>query len=174
MADILLIAAGGTIAAEPYGDTPDYVTVKDNVRVVDAVMRVSGGHHVSVDDFAIKDSKDITAQDIAVIARRIAEAPQQHIIITHGTDAMPQNARALKAELAAHFPEALRQKTVVITGAMEPLSHGDSSDGFRNLTDAVEVALHNARPGVSVVMHRQVFDPDRVAKDFEKKALYER
>ncbi len=173
--DILLIAAGGTIAAEPYAQTPEYVTVETNAHVIQALQDVAGKEiTVGAADFSIKDSKDITDEDLQRVAGLIAQAQQNFIVITHGTDAMPQNARKLKALLASDFPNVLAKKRIVFTGAMEPLTHGVQSDGYANLKDALEVALHNAKAGVSIVMHGMVINPDRAVKDFDKKAIIER
>jgi L-asparaginase len=121
-------------------------------------------------DFSLKDSKDITAEDVQRMAHLIAQAQQDFIIITHGTDAMPQNARMLKALLARDYPEVLAHKRIVFTGAMEPLTHGAQSDGYANLKDA----LRDAKAGVSIVMHGMVINPDRAVKDFANKAIIER
>ncbi|MBA4275027.1 MAG: hypothetical protein C0436_05170 [Alphaproteobacteria bacterium] len=173
--DILHIAAGGTIAAEPYASTPEYVSVETNAHVVQALQAAAGDRvRVGAADFSLKDSKDITPEDIERMAHLIAQAEQPFVVITHGTDAMPQNARALKALMQRDYPEVLAAKTIVFTGAMEPLHHGARSDGFANLRDAVTVAMHNAKAGVSIVMHGMVLNPERAVKDFDRKAIIER
>lgn len=62
----------------------------------------------------------------------------------------------------------------MFTGAMAPLKNGKDTDGFDNLQDALEVAAHNAKPGVCIVMHRQVFDPQLTDKDWDKGAFAQR
>ena len=49
------------------------------------------------------------------------------------------------------------------TPLLTPLHAGEEqSDGYKNLAHAIEVALHNAKKSVSIVMHSMVFDPDRL------------
>lgn len=188
-ADVLLIATGGTIAAEAYDKTPEFVTVTTNERVVSAMkslteltlanarQKLRNGDitasditeafllRIAVNDFCNKDSKDITSEDIGEIAKAIAGAPQKMVLITTGTDYMAPNARALKAELQAYYPDVLRTKNIIFTGAVKPLNH-EGSDGQQNLSDALEVAMRNARPGVAIVMHGMVFDPEKTDKHF--------
>lgn len=164
---VLLVAAGGTIAAEPYDKTPQYVTVRSNERVIEFLRK----KHLAlrVVDFATKDSKDITPDDIAEMADIIAAAAEDVVLITHGTDAMARNAQALKTMLGP----VLEEKTIIVTGAMKPLSHGEGSDGYDNLEDSLRFALSEEVRGVWLVMHDKVLNPARAVKDYEKLTFYE-
>ena len=105
-----------------------------------------------------KDSLDMTQEDreqiCAIVRNEVADAP---VVITHGTDTMVETAKLLKARLEnLHYP-------VILTGAMAPLGF-ERSDGQQNLTESL-FAARVLQPGVWIVMHGQVFDPDHVKKD---------
>ena len=78
--------------------------------------------------------------------------------MTHGTDFMVQTAQYLQKE------SRLRDKTIVLTGAMEPFCMQDKSDASFNLGMAVAYA-NSSKSGVSIAMSGQLFTPDNVYKD---------
>ena len=101
------------------------------------------------------DSLDMQDADRLRILDACRRAPEQRIIVIHGTDTMPETARVLGSAGLA--------KTVVITGAMIPYEVANS-DALFNFGMAVGVA--QALPaGVYVAMSGQVFDWDNVEKD---------
>ena len=84
------------------------------------------------------------------------EAAERALVVTHGTDTMVETARAIAAA-------DLRDRTVVLTGAMVPYAFG-SSDGLFNLGSALSFA-QVLPPGVYVAMNGQYFAWDRVRND---------
>ena len=103
----------------------------------------------------MKDSLSITDADRRRILSACRKAPENRVIITHGTDTMVQTA----VFLAQHLPG----KTVVLTGAMRPYRVG-SSDGLFNLGSALSFA-QALPPGVYVAMNGLIFTWDDVRKD---------
>ncbi len=103
------------------------------------------------------DSLEMTDADRELIAHNCAEAPEPHIVITHGTDTMVETARALAGT------EQVKDKTIVLTGAMIPIAFG-SSDGLFNLGGAI-TAVQVLPPGVYVTMNGRVFDWNAVHKN---------
>ncbi len=101
------------------------------------------------------DSLDMTEADRRLVVESCRGAPEQRIVVTHGTDTMAETARALHA--------AGLGKTVVLTGAMIPYAFG-SSDGLFNLGSALSFA-QVLPPGVYVAMNGRVFPGDRVRKN---------
>ncbi len=101
------------------------------------------------------DSLEMTDSDRELIAHNCAEAPERHIVITHGTDTMVQTARVLA--------ETVKGKTIVLTGAMIPIAFG-SSDGLFNLGGAV-TAAQSLPTGVWVTMNGRIFRWDNVRKN---------
>ncbi|MCH5716018.1 asparaginase domain-containing protein [Niabella hibiscisoli] len=77
------------------------------------------------------DSLKMTAEDRDLIAYQCEQCEEEQIVITHGTDTMDKTAKVLA--------EKVKNKTVVITGAMIPIKFG-SSDGLFNLGSALAFA----------------------------------
>ncbi len=103
------------------------------------------------------DSLEMTDIDRDLIALHCAEADEQHIIITHGTDTMAHTARVLSKKI--------KNKTVVLTGAMIPYKFG-SSDGFFNLGSAMAF-VQTLPQGVYIAMNGRFFDANNVQKNKE-------
>lgn len=111
--------------------------------------------HVNVETVMLIDSLQMTDQHRQVILQRCQKAPEAAIVITHGTDSMPETARYL----ASH----LKDKTVILTGAMIPFTFG-SSDGLFNLGSALAF-VQTLPPGVYLAMNGKWFKPDEVRKN---------
>jgi L-asparaginase len=101
------------------------------------------------------DSLDMTEQDRILIADHCLKAEEKRIVITHGTDTMADTAKFLAGRI--------KDKTVVLTGAMIPYKFG-SSDGLFNLGSAL--AFVQALPhGVYVAMNGRIFNWNNVRKN---------
>ncbi len=101
------------------------------------------------------DSLDMNEQDRDTIAQACRDVPENRILITHGTDTMPETA-ALLAGL-------IKDKTIVLTGAMVPYKFG-SSDGLFNLGSALAF-VQTLPPGVYVAMNGKIFEAENVRKN---------
>lgn len=101
------------------------------------------------------DSLDMTDTDRELLLHNCKNAPEDKIIITHGTDTM--------ALTAAYLAKATLTKTIVITGAMIPYKFG-SSDGFFNLGAALAFA-QTLPNGVYVAMNGRYYHWDNVVKN---------
>ena len=111
---------------------------------------------VTVETAMMVDSLDLDTTGRASIVARCAAAPERAILVTHGTDTMVETARALAAA-------GLRDKTIVLTGAMVPYAFG-SSDGLFNLGSALSF-VQVLPPGVYIAMNGQHFRWDEVQKN---------
>ncbi|MFO7677349.1 MAG: asparaginase domain-containing protein [Thermoplasmatota archaeon] len=101
------------------------------------------------------DSLYMTDADIACILEECKTTPHDKILITHGTDKMVATAKVLGSEI--------KDKTVVLTGAIIPYAFG-SSDGMFNLGSAL--AFVQSLPyGVYVAMNGRYFNYDNVYKN---------
>lgn len=103
------------------------------------------------------DSLEMTDQDRELIAHQCNSCEEDKIVITHGTDTM--------AETAQMLAEKVKNKTVVLTGAMIPIKFG-SSDGLFNLGSALAFA-QSLPYGVYVAMNGRYFTWDNVRKNKE-------
>ena len=93
-----------------------------------------------------------------LIVDRCRASEEQALVVTHGTDTMVETAQAIAAA-------GLRDRTIVLTGAMVPYAFG-SSDGLFNLGSALSFA-QVLPPGVYIAMNGQYFAWDRVRKNRE-------
>ncbi len=110
---------------------------------------------VAVRTVMMVDSLDMTDADRRLVVESCRSAAEERIVITHGTDTMPETARALG--------EAALPKTIVLTGAMVPYAFG-SSDGLFNLGSALSFV--QALPhGVYIAMNGRCFAWDNVVKN---------
>jgi L-asparaginase len=113
--------------------------------------------HLEIRTLMMIDSLEMTAADREIIVEQCRSAPESRIVITHGTDTIVETAHALAA--------SIREKTIVLTGAMIPYKFG-SSDGLFNLGSALAFA-QTLTPGVYIAMNGRYFPADRVRKNRE-------
>lgn len=103
------------------------------------------------------DSLEMTDQDRDLIAHQCDNCEENKIVITHGTDTMADTAKVLA--------EKVKNKTIVLTGAMIPIKFG-SSDGLFNLGSALAFA-QTLPAGIYVAMNGRYFHWDNVRKNKE-------
>ena len=101
------------------------------------------------------DSLKMTADDRELIAHHCQTAEEDKIVITHGTDTMTETAKLIA--------QKIKNKTIVITGAMVPYKFG-SSDGLFNLGSALAF-VQTLPPGVYIAMNGRYFTWDNVIKN---------
>lgn len=110
----------------------------------------------TVTSLMAKDSLEMTDVDRQHIAEAVKDSPHNRIIITHGTDTMPNTARALTG---------IADKTVVLTGALAPAIFRDS-DALFNVGCAL-AGVQSLSPGVYIAMNGEIFNGSNVRKDVE-------
>ena len=115
--------------------------------------------NVNVKTLMMIDSLEMTQKDIQLIINECINSKSKRIIITHGTDTMVRTASKIAKEV--------KDKTIVLTGAMIPYAFGSSSDGFFNLGSALSF-VQVLKKGVYVAMNGQYFKHDKVKKNIEK------
>lgn len=113
---------------------------------------------VKIETLMMIDSLNMTAADRRKILAACRRAKETRLVVTHGTDTMAETARVLGP--------AVRDKTVVLTGAMVPYKFG-SSDGLFNLGSAISFA-QSLPAGIYVAMNGRAFDWDKVRKNRAK------
>jgi L-asparaginase len=111
--------------------------------------------NLQIETLMLIDSLEMTDEHRRQILVRCQSAPEERILITHGTDTMENTARVLG--------EANLKKTIVLTGAMVPYAFG-SSDGLFNLGAAIAF-VQSLPHGVYVAMNGRYFRWDNVTKD---------
>lgn len=110
---------------------------------------------VEIRTLMMVDSLEITDDDRELIADHCKKSPDEKIIITHGTDTM--------AETASLLSKKIKDKTIVLTGAMIPYKFG-SSDGLFNLGSALAF-VQTLPHGVYIAMNGRYFNANNVRKN---------
>jgi L-asparaginase len=110
---------------------------------------------VEVRTLMMIDSLEMTNEDRDLIAHQCNQCEENKIVITHGTDTMSDTARLLA--------QKVKNKTIILTGAMIPIKFG-SSDGLFNLGSALAFA-QTLPAGVYVAMNGRYFTSDNVRKN---------
>jgi L-asparaginase len=149
---IRIITTGGTID-KVYFDARSEFEIGASP-IAELLREANVGLTFVVTPLMRKDSLDLTDADRTAIRAAVAQCPEAHVLVTHGTDTMAETAQTLKG---------IAGKTIVFTGAMQPASQR-SSDAFFNVGFAM-AALQTLPPGVYLAMSGQIFDPDHVVKD---------
>lgn len=152
---IRVLAVGGTIDKVYFDDLSTYDVGEPQVQAVFQEANVA--FEFVIESLLRKDSLKMTDEDRALIRQRVMEAPEERVLITHGTDTMTQTAAAL-ADIAG--------KTIVMTGSMLP-ARFRASDAPFNLGCAVG-ALQSLPSGVYIAMNGRVFPANLVRKNREK------
>jgi L-asparaginase len=110
---------------------------------------------VDIRTLMMVDSLSMTDADRKNILETCKEIKEDKILITHGTDTMVETAKVLG--------NAIKNKTIILTGAMVPYKFG-SSDGLFNLGSSL--AFVQALPdGVYISMNGKCFHWDNVRKN---------
>jgi len=165
---ILFIITGGTIdsLADGYNGISVFEEGQQSI-IPEYINSKFPDNDCEFSTVCMKDSGDITHDETIKnnIIKLIDESDTNKVIITHGTDTMPDTASFINST------KQNEDAVVVMVGAMSPL-RADDTDGYKNLDFAVR-KVQELDSGVFIAMHRQVFDAGNVRKDFEKKKFVE-
>ncbi len=153
---IQVFVTGGTFDKE-YNYLTGELYFKDS-NVSEMFERGRCSMDIDIRTLMMVDSLEMTAEDLDIIAHNCKKSQSQHIIITHGTDKMVETATHLTT-----FSD-LKEKTIVLTGAMIPYAFGMSSDGFFNLGSALAF-VQTLPVGVYIVMNGRYFAAGNVRKN---------
>lgn len=150
---IAILATGGTFDKE-YNEIDGSLYFKEP-HVEEMLAKGRCRLSVRIQVVMMKDSLEMTEPDRGRILDACQSCEESRIVITHGTDTMEHTARFLA--------EAVREKTIVLTGAMIPYTFG-SSDGLFNLGSALSFVQVLPR-GVFIAMNGCYFKAHEVYKD---------
>lgn len=150
---IRIFVTGGTFDKE-YNELNGQLYFKDT-HIHDLLKLGRSKLDVSIRTLMMVDSLELTDTDRQIIADSCKRCDEQQIVITHGTDTMTETAKLLASEI--------KDKTIVLTGAMIPIKFG-SSDGLFNLGSALAFA-QTLQPGVYIAMNGRWFAWDNCKKN---------
>ena len=131
----------------------------DKTHIPEMLKRSKCRLKIEVKTLLMIDSLEMTENDIEKIIEECRSTKSSRIVITHGTDTVVNTAKKIA--------ERIKNKTIVLTGAMIPYAFGSSSDGFFNLGSALSF-VQTLDSGVYVAMNGQYFLFDNVKKNKEK------
>ena len=118
---------------------------------------------VKIETLMMIDSLKMSKNDRNYIVNKCKNEKTNRIIITHGTDTMVETAKILA--------ENIKDKTIILTGAMIPIKFG-SSDGLFNLGSALSF-IQTLETGVYITMNGRYFPWNNVHKN-KKLGVFER
>ena len=110
---------------------------------------------IKLETIMLKDSNDMIDSDREEILQNCKSCKEDKIVVTHGTDTMPETAKVLGKNI--------KDKTIVLLGAMIPYSFG-SSDALFNFGCAISV-VQILPKGVYITMNGKIFPYDNVRKN---------
>ncbi len=155
--DVLILITGGTLDKVHDTVSESLVFGGGGKTRVTNILKSGRCDHPRLQVLMQVDSLDMTDAQREIILQAAMAAPQDHIVITHGTGTMDVTAKYLDSQIG--------DKTIVLTGAMRPQSLGKSDAGF-NLGGAV-IAAQTLPAGVYAVMNGRVFGAKDVRKDIK-------
>lgn len=150
---IRVLVTGGTFDKE-YNEIHGELFFKDT-HLVEMLALGRCRLDLEIQTLMMIDSLEMTDRHRAAIVEACRQAPETHLVITHGTDTMETTAKMLAAAVPA--------KTIVLTGAMVPYKFG-SSDGLFNLGSALAF-VQTLGPGVYIAMNGRCFPAGRARKN---------
>jgi len=153
---IQIIITGGTIDSY-YEGIKDTVVPNEKSVLPRYFQSMKLYEDVSFSEICMKDSRDLSKENVNLIANTIDKSNNKKFIVTHGTYTMPDTARYLQANLER------KDVTVILTGSMIPLVGFSPSDAGFNLGYAI-AKLDELKLGIYVAMNGKIFTPDEVAK----------
>lgn len=153
---IEFIITGGTIDSY-YDSVKDAITPLMRTALPSFIESLKLSEQITFKVICMKDSRSLTPIDVKKVLQIINKSKIKKIIITHGTYTMPDTARFLAANLKR------KDQTIILTGAMIPLTGFSPSDAPFNLGYSLAL-VKTLNPGLYVCMNGQIFTPQEVSK----------
>lgn len=153
---ITFIQIGGTIDKEYPRTTKGYAFEIGEPAVKRILEKVNPSFKYKLISLLQKDSLDLTDSDREKILETCKRIIDDKIIMTHGTDTMIETATKVSE---------IKDKTIIITGAMRPEKFSDS-DAMFNVGAAV-IASQILPHGIYIAMNGKVYSWDKVKRNME-------
>lgn len=150
---IRIIVTGGTFDKE-YNEINGELYFKDS-HIKNMLNLGRSRLDLNIRTLMMIDSCDMDEEDRYIIVKNCEKASENKIVITHGTDTMVETAKILA--------NSIKDKTIILTGAMIPYTFG-SSDGLFNLGSAIAF-VQTLPAGVYIAMNGKYFNWNNVRKN---------
>lgn len=155
MKDILIINTGGTFNKR-YNPLAGALEVPSDSIALEKILKYFYNLSYELKNIIHKDSLDMLESDRKILVELIKNAPQQKILIVHGTDTMDETAKFLEKHIC--------DKCILLTGAMVPLSI-DSVEANANFSMALGFLLNKVSNGVYIAMHGLIQSHESIFKN---------
>lgn len=156
--NIAILITGGTLDKVHDTFTEGLVFGEGNKSRISHILRNGRCDYPRLEVLMKIDSLEMTDTHRSVLLNAALAAPEDKIIITHGTGTMEITAQYLQTRI--------KGKTIILTGAMRPQSLGRSDAGF-NLGGAL-IAAQTLPHGVYGVMNGCIFEANDLQKNTEE------
>lgn len=150
---IKILVTGGTID-KTYNQLTGELTFS-STHIQEIFLQAKVNCDLHIEPLMLKDSLYFSEHDRQLILKKCQLDPATRILITHGTDTMVETGRVLGL--------AKLEKTIVLTGAMVPVTMA-KSDAHFNLGFALG-AVQALPKGVYLAMNGQIFPWNNVLKN---------
>ena len=154
---ITVINTGGTFNKR-YNPLSGELEVPKDSLALDEIISYCYNIDFEVSNIISKDSLDMNDADREFIVKTIKNCKNENIIIVHGTDTI---------DLTASFiDENIKDKTIVLTGAMLPISI-NKIEATLNFASAIGFLNANIKNGIYISMHGSVKNYKKLIKNRE-------
>ena len=154
---ITVINTGGTFNKRYNPLTGELEVPKDSL-ALDEIISYCYNIDFEVLNIISKDSLEMSDADREFIVKTIKNCKNENIIIVHGTDTI---------DLTASFiDENIKDKTIVLTGAMLPISI-NKIEATLNFASAIGFLNANIKNGIYISMHGSVKNYKKLIKNRE-------
>ncbi len=154
---ITVINTGGTFNKR-YNPLSGELEVPKDSLALDEIISYCYNIDFDVLNVISKDSLDMSDADREFIVKTIKNCKNENIIIVHGTDTI---------DLTASFiDENIKDKTIVLTGAMLPISI-NKIEATLNFASAIGFLNANIKNGIYISMHGSVKNYKKLIKNRE-------
>lgn len=154
---ITVINTGGTFNKR-YNSLSGELEVPKDSLALDEIINYCYNIDFEVLNIISKDSLEMSDVDRELIVTTIKNCKNQNIIIVHGTDTMDLTAK--------YLDEKIKDKTIVLTGAMLPISI-NKVEATLNFSQAIGFLNSNCENGIYISMHGSVKNYKKLIKNRE-------
>ena len=154
---ITIINTGGTFNKR-YNPLSGELDVPKDSLALDEIISYCYNIDFEVLNIISKDSLEMNDDDRELIVRTIKNCKNKNIIIVHGTDTMDLTAK--------YLDEKIKDKTIVLTGAMLPISI-NKIEATLNFASAIGFLNANIKNGIYISMHGSVKNYKKLIKNRE-------
>ena len=154
---ITVINTGGTFNKR-YNPLSGELEVPKDSLALDEIISYCYNIDFDVLNVISKDSLDMSDADREFIVKTIKNCKNENIIIVHGTDTMGLTA--------SFIDEKVNDKTIVLTGAMLPISI-NKIEATLNFASAIGFLNANIKNGIYISMHGSVKNYKKLIKNRE-------